>query len=92
MQSKGIGPSPEPVRSITEGVFDPLVKRLRLCVHRKGATRTLGTGSAVLPDDLAAYRPTGADPGFDGDRVVSPDWHRPSRAAPRVPLAVEPVA
>jgi tRNA-splicing ligase RtcB len=26
--------------------------RLRLCVHRKGATRAFGPGSAVLPDDL----------------------------------------
>jgi tRNA-splicing ligase RtcB len=27
-------------------------QRLRLCVHRKGATRAFGPGSAVLPDDL----------------------------------------
>ena len=26
--------------------------RLRLCVHRKGATRAFGPGSAVLPEDL----------------------------------------
>lgn len=27
-------------------------QRLRLCVHRKGATRAFGPGSPVLPDDL----------------------------------------
>jgi tRNA-splicing ligase RtcB len=27
-------------------------KRMRVCVHRKGATRAFGPGSSVLPDDL----------------------------------------
>jgi tRNA-splicing ligase RtcB len=27
-------------------------KRVKVCVHRKGATRAFGPGSAVLPDDL----------------------------------------
>jgi tRNA-splicing ligase RtcB len=29
-------------------------KRVKVCVHRKGATRAFGPGSAVLPDDLRA--------------------------------------
>src|SRR5574340_1253175 len=27
-------------------------KRIKVCVHRKGATRAFGPGSHVLPDDL----------------------------------------
>jgi len=49
-------------------------KPVKVCVHRKGATRAFGPGSPDLPDE---YRPTGQPvlvPGSMGTAFLGAGW------------------
>ncbi len=50
-------------------------ERMKVLVHRKGATRAFGPGSPELPEEYQANWAAGTRPGKYGHSFVGADWH-----------------
>ena len=56
-------------------------KEMKVCVHRKGATRAFGPGAPDLPEEYRHDRPAGAGAGQHGHRLVGAGGHAAQHGA-----------